>query len=204
MARRRALPLPPSRCNKSEAKGKTATLSSKRGAERHVQAIAAGKLYRDKRGHFNLRNLLDMHVQSTLIYWTGEEKRRGREGVKRRPIRRENRIDIEAGHGEGTTCAGQPTKGTTLLSLSLSLWSEAVNICPCPVTERWTVTSSIISYIPPVKPDVKFRPFPAQTRPPCTLHIIHLIHVRSLTSIPCFSFSTYLARGGASRLARFE
>lgn len=119
MARRRALP--PSRCNKSEAKGKTATLSSKRGAERHVQAIAAGKLYRDKRGHFNLRNLLDMHVQSTLIYWTGEEKRRERERVKRRPIRRENRIDIEAGHGEGTTCAGQPTKGTTLLSLSLSL-----------------------------------------------------------------------------------
>lgn len=62
-------PPPPSPgCNKSEAKGKTATLSSKRGAERHVQAIAAGKLYRDKRGHFNLRNLLDMHVQRTLIY----------------------------------------------------------------------------------------------------------------------------------------
>lgn len=184
MARRRALPLPPSRCNKSEAKGKTATLSSKRGAERHVQAIAAGKLYRDKRGHFNLRNLLDMHVQSTLIYWT--KRRRGRGGKGRGlsggrfdgKTESTSRQDMEKGPRARASLQRVP-----LSSLSLSLWSEAVNICPCPVTERWTVTSSIISYIPPVKPDVKFRPFPAQTRPPCTLHIIHLIHARSSTAL---------------------
>lgn len=76
-------------------------------AERHVQAIATGKLYRDKRGHFNLRNLLDMHAaeQRTVDLLTVA-------GAKRRPIRQENRIDIEDHVRE------LPTKDTTTGCLS--------------------------------------------------------------------------------------
>lgn len=73
-----------------------------------MQAIATGKLYRDKRGHFNLRNLLDMHAaeQRTVDLLTVAA------GVKRRPIRQENRIDIEDHVRE------LPTKDTTTGCLS--------------------------------------------------------------------------------------